>query len=73
VVILFKLALQILICLRLHGAWHIPLYYVFIPLWCVLGYLIVRIFFHLVEVAVGRPLLRFKKLIVIPKSTNITQ
>jgi hypothetical protein len=51
-VIGFKLALQILICLKLEfPSWNLPLYFVFIPLWCILLFLIINLFVVLLEIA----------------------
>jgi len=48
----FKLSLQILICLKLEvPSWDIPLYYVFIPLWCILLIVILTMMHHLIQIA----------------------
>lgn len=56
-VIGLKLTTQVLICCRLEfPSWNLPLYYVFIPLWCILLFIIGNIVHSLVGIARSRPL-----------------
>lgn len=57
IVIGLKLTLQILICCKLEfPSWNLPLYYVFIPLWCILLFLLVNIVHSLIEISTSRQL-----------------
>jgi len=50
IAIVFKVAVQILLCLKLEiPSWELPLYYVFIPLWCILAVVLSTITYHLIE------------------------
>ena len=54
--VIFKMTLQILICLKLEiSSWSLPLYYVFIPLWLILGAILIIMTHHLTQVATERP------------------
>jgi len=50
IIVLFKLILELLICLKLEvPSLNIPLYFVFIPLWCIFAYVTGRMVHSLVQ------------------------
>lgn len=62
VVVMLKLALQVLLCLKLeYQLWNLPLYYVLIPFWILCAFVFVKLTQTLIETATQQQLNIFNK------------